>query len=341
MGSITETPRGERMAAILLYLIHRRNRKHSVDEILSYLNQSENVILRNVQRDCKRLAECHDDVIGIERRDGRLYYFVKPDIREKLSLPLSRNSLLALFLLKRLQPFFAPQSKNMAQMTEALAEIGSMKESELFEDLDARLADSTVSFGEKAAGSISDDLFESMLEALVNRKKLLITYRKSVDREPASATICPVRLVLYRGSLYFASVFNSTDDHFYYYKLCRIITATLTGEAFKVSKEQMARVNKRLTTSFGMFDGDDAELEDVVIKFPPWFDLLLQEHLFHHTQKAKRDKDKNMVLSMQVPVNADLVQWVLGWGEQAEVVKPQKLKTKLRKAGEYLVKAYK
>ena len=33
MGSVTETPRGERIAAILLYLIHRRNRQHSVEEI--------------------------------------------------------------------------------------------------------------------------------------------------------------------------------------------------------------------------------------------------------------------------------------------------------------------
>ena len=48
-----------------------------------------------------------------------------------------------------------------------------------------------------------------------------------------------------------------------------------------------------------------------------------------------------MILTMTAPVNTDLIQWVLGWGTQAEVIKPKKLRNEMRMAGKYLVGTYK
>jgi hypothetical protein len=34
------------------------------------------------------------------------------------------------------------------------------------------------------------------------------------------------------------------------------------------------------------------------------------------------DKEGNVILSMIVPVDTDLIQWVLGWSDKARVLKP-------------------
>jgi predicted DNA-binding transcriptional regulator YafY len=333
----TEMPRGERIATILLLLIRRRGKKFSIEEIMNYLNQQEPVILRNVQRDCKTLAEKNSDVIGVERRDGKLYYFVQPDMRDKLSLPIERNGLLAFFLLKRLQPFFTQEARSITQLSEAVAELGSSDDYELFEDLDERLSESTYLFGDQSAFSLDGSLFNNLLTALSRRRKLDITYRQSEGKDPVNRTICPAKLILFKGELYFICISELHDDRNYYIKLCRIITATLRPDQFTIPPKRMDRINKRLTTSFGILDADEPKPEEIILRFPGYFDLLLSERRFHNSQKLSTDKAGNVIVQLRAPVDRDLIQWVLGWSDRVEVVKPVSLKKRLYALGQMLV----
>jgi predicted DNA-binding transcriptional regulator YafY len=51
------------------------------------------------------------------------------------------------------------------------------------------------------------------------------------------------------------------------------------------------------------------------------------------------DKKGNIVLSMNVPIGIDLVNWVLSWPE-AVVVEPKELKEDLREVARTLTKKY-
>jgi proteasome accessory factor B len=340
MSSITETPRGERIAGIIMLLIRNRRRKYSVTDIYDYLNQSEPVILRNVQRDLKMLADRHEEVIGVERREGKLWYFIQPDMRDKLSLPIERNGLLALFLLKRLQSFFSPETKSLKQLSEVVAELSSHEDYDLFEDLDERLADSTYLFGEHSSLCLDGPLFNDLLTTLVQHRKLDITYRRPEGKDDVKRTICPVKLILFKGELFFICMSELHADRDYYIKLCRIVTAQITENLFTVPKDRLKRIEKRLSTSFGILDADVPEPEEVSIRFPSYFDLILSERRFHSSQKLSSDKKGNVILRMTVPVDTELIQWVLGWSDKARVLKPKKLKDDLKAMGNYLIKAY-
>ena len=117
----TETPKGERMVKILVYLIRNRPRKYTAKVIQSYLNVDEDVSLRNVQRDLKDLHNIPFCQIQQIQEKGKMYYQIESDIRPKLSLPIQRNAILALFLLKKLQAFFAPLAKTFKEMGEAIS----------------------------------------------------------------------------------------------------------------------------------------------------------------------------------------------------------------------------
>jgi predicted DNA-binding transcriptional regulator YafY len=340
--SNSELPRGERMIRMYAYLIRNRTRQFTVSEIHAYLESlnDEGVTLRNVQRDLKRLAEMPGTCITSERIDNKLKYFLEPDMAGKLNLPIEKNGLLAMFLLKRLQPFFASQAKNLDQMGAALREISERACGDLFDDLDQRLEQDAYRLGESPVLNLDNQTLNNLMTALVDRKKVEILYRRNDIETPEKRIICPVKLLLYKNELYFVCISEKHENRNYYIKLCRIASAILRDETFIVTPERLKKIESRLTSSFGILDDDEPKPETVVLKFPAGWGLILSERRFHHSQKLARDKKGNCILTMQVPVGRDLMQWVLGWSESVVAVKPEKLRMMIKKAISSLSKEY-
>lgn len=336
----TETPKVERIVLILLHLIRNRTRRFTAADIHRWLNQDEPVSLRNVQRDLKKLAETRGSHIETTREKGRVYFFIEPDMRGKLVLPVERNSLLALFMLKRLQPLFAPGAATLREITETLDELGSESGDELFEDLDQRLEQHTHILGEQTLLSVDDSLLDALLTAVMTRRRLRITYRRAIDSEPAEHVLCPVKFVQSNNELYMVAVYEPHHATNYYFKVCRVVEAHLTGEPFTLSEKQIGRIERRLHTSFGLLDRQDDHARKVVLLFPGWFGTILSEKRFHPSQKTRTDRSGNTVCTFQAPVGDDLVSWVLGWGDLVTVKQPKALRDRVREVARGLVERH-
>ena len=50
------------------------------------------------------------------------------------------------------------------------------------------------------------------------------------------------------------------------------------------------------------------------------------EVVWHHTQKARKNKDGSVTLTFQVDGLNEIVRWVLGWGNRVKVIKPAALR---------------
>jgi predicted DNA-binding transcriptional regulator YafY len=245
-----------------------------------------------------------------------------------------------MFMLKRIQPFFAPNANTLREMGQALADLSSDEDFELFDDLDQRLEESTHVLGEQSLLALDGELLNSLMRALVEKRVLKVVYQRSDDRQPVEREVCPAKLVLFKGALYFMSVSRYHPRRDYFVKLSRILKAQLVQERFEVDPKRIARIDSRLRSSFGMLDDDMPKPEKVVLRFPSYFDLLLNEKTYHHTQKVHRDKHGDMVLSMNVPVDHELVKWVLQWEDRAKVVAPKSLRAWVARIGQSLVRQY-
>jgi len=297
---------------------------------------------RNVQRDLKGLAEIANSCVEAKRENGRLHYFIEPDMRRKLSLPIQQNGLLAFFLLKRLQPFFAKKTQTLDPLCEKIADLASDANYDIFEDLDEKLKDSTFLFGGESSLSLDGGMFNILLTALAGRRKLKILYASPGRSEPNEKVICPVKLILYRGELYFSCLPMAGKKRDFYIRLSRIVKAELNGEPFLPDPKDLERIEKRLNSSFGLLDDEDAKPEKIVIRFPKgdYYKRILSERRFHRTQEINEDKDGNVILTMEAPVGFELVNWVISWPE-GEVLGPESLQIKLREMGKKLLRMYK
>jgi predicted DNA-binding transcriptional regulator YafY len=317
-----------------------------VQEIKGYLEEcgdaSTNVSLRNVQRDLKDLVEIATCCVGCVRENKQLHYFIEPDMRNKLTLPIQQNNLLAFFLLKRLQPFFAQKAKTIEQLTETITDLAGEADYGLFDDLDEKFEESTFLYGGESSLSLDDHLFNNLITSLIKRQKLIIQYLKPADETPRRMIICPLKLILFKGELFFSCLPDEGKPWNFYIKLCRIMKAELSRETFTPDPERLKKFDARLSTSFGLLDPAGEKPQRIIIKFPPdeYYKKIFAERRFHKSQLISKDKKGNTILTLDVAIGSDLLNWVLCWPD-AEVLEPARLKRELREMGKMLVKRYK
>jgi predicted DNA-binding transcriptional regulator YafY len=341
MADQSEIPKGERMVRTYALLVRNKTRKYSVQDIMQHLGQTDNVTLRNIQRDLKELSEIRGSCVMCETKDAKKVYFIEPDMRTKLTLPIQRNSMLAFFLLKRLQPFIASKAKTLEELTEVITDRTSESDYDLFEDLDEKLEETTFLLGEKSPLSIDGQMFDALITSLIKRNKLKIVYSAAGKEKPTKKIICPAKLVLYKGELYFICMSEYNPDHDFYIKLCRILSAELMSDTFVLDPKRIKRIEDRMSKSFGMFDENVPKPLKVIVRFPadPYYQHIFAEKKFHNSQKVSTDKKGNTLVTMNVPVGLDLINWVLSWPE-AVVQEPEELKKEMLVVAKTLVEKY-
>ena len=341
MGRVTEVPRGERMVRIYALLVRNKSKKFTVADIIDYLGQTDSVSLRNVQRDLKALAEVRGTSVICETIDGRKVYSIETDMRGKLSLPIQRNGLLAFFLLKRLQPFFASKAKTLEELSEAVIDHVSESDYDLFDDLDEKLEESSYLFDGQSPLAVDGSIWNDTLTSLVKRRKLKILYQAADKDKPSEKIICPAKLILFKGELYFICMSQHMEDWDFYLKLCRIEKAELLKETFIPDPKRIKRIEKRLTESFGIMDKNAPSTKKVVVRFPagPYYPRIFAEKKFHNSQKVSADKKGNTLVTMHVPIGLDLINWVLEWPDSV-VLEPRELKDEMLVVANTLLKKY-
>lgn len=341
MADTTDIPKGERMVRIYALLVRNKSKKFTVQDIMNHLGQTDSVSLRNAQRDLKDLAEVRGSCVMSETSDGKKYYSIEPDMRRKITVPIQRNSMLAFFLLKRLQPFFASKAKTLEELSDAVTDRTAESDYDLFEDLDEKLEETTFLFGEQSPLTIDGQMFDDLLTSLVKRRKLKVLYQGGDREKPVSKIICPAKLILFKGELYFICMSEYKAEWDFFIKLCRILKAELKNETFTPDPKRIKRIEQRLAGSFGIMDATIPEPKKVVVRFPagPYYQHIFTEKRFHQSQKVSKDKQGNILVTLNVPIGLDLINWVLSWPESV-VLEPKELIKEMLVVAKTLEKKY-
>jgi len=332
MKRITEKPSDERSIVILLHLLRNRNRKFKVSDIEQWLNQEEVVTKRSVQRSLQKLVNTTGSPV-VEKWHGReKLYFIEPDFRWNIEIPIQKNSVLALFLLKRLQPFLANDKRLHDDLSDALKKIAGEIDDEIFDDLDQHLEENLLILGQQSLHKLKGDILDLLLHATIKKKRITIEYQGGYSDKKSTHDICPLQFFMANNELYLAGLYDEKHTTAYYFKICRILSVSLQDIVFSITSRQQKKIREHLKQSFGILDDPDDKIEEVELEFPPWFYRLLSEKQIHPTQKISVKKDKTTVIKMKSPVGTDLVHFVLGWADIVKIVKPKSLKDMVKEA---------
>jgi len=182
---------------------------------------------------------------------------------------------------------------------------------------------------------LSEAVFQTITHAFVEKKQLKMTYWIRERDEYSERTISPQQLVRYRDNWKLDAWCHSKNS-----------LRTFALEAIKdlkilekpiqiISKETL---KDHFESSYGIYAGKADK--QAILKFSPYIARWVKDEMWHPNQIGQWDIDHSYQL--QIPYNKDeeLIQDILQYGEEIEVLAPRELRQKLKEKLEKTLENY-
>lgn len=114
------------------------------------------------------------------------------------------------------------------------------------------------------------------------------------------------------------------------YRFSRILSADETGFSFTYPTKSEYDPARLLAKSFGVFAGDDIDPEPVEVLLDKEWQTHATTHRWHPSQEVHINADGKVLVRFHVGVCPELEAWILGFAEQATVIRPERLREKVK-----------
>jgi predicted DNA-binding transcriptional regulator YafY len=166
-----------------------------------------------------------------------------------------------------------------------------------------------------------------VIHALQEAKVCQVRYRLPQADRDWLFSMHPYALFAYEGGLYLFAYLPDTD---------RVITLGVERIRYITVREETSftrlpricqHIEDKRERAFGIID-DEQEL-DVVLRFSAAQAPYIQERVWHPSQQLEAQADGSLILRLRASGRFEIVRWILGWGEEVEVVGPLDLRQEI------------
>jgi predicted DNA-binding transcriptional regulator YafY len=301
----------------------------------SVLARQFEVSVKTVQRDVDFMRD--QLMLPIEYHTREHGFFYSRPVGQFPLITVSEGEVVALLVAQKAAeqyrgtPFEKPLQSAFQKLVSSLAGETNISLHELSE---------AVSFHSAGVPNSQIKLFELLTEALVSNHLVEFDYFSLRANKAELRQVAPYHLACINNQWYLIGA-DQSRAQLRTFALTRI--ANVKDLQVPFDRPADFSVAKMLAGSFAAFQA--ARTEHVKIRFDAFAARLVRERQWHKSQKMRPTDDGGMELTMRVGLAPDLENWILGWGEHAEVIEPVELRkqicTTIRKmAAKYQVTAW-
>ena len=305
---------------LLLNRMPRRGRKGTryFQEVLQEMGLD--VSLRTIQRDLKELSRHFPLLSDEERISGWMWSedaaaFDIPGMDPQAALAFKMVDLhLKKLLPKNCLNFLRPYSKRAGEVLCRLDNGGITKWPQKIARISRHLT--------LESPEVNDSVLDAVYDGLLRERQLEVDYRNRADTDTENGIIHPLGLVFVDNIAYVVCTFWDYHD-IRQIALHRIHSAQLLEESSKTP----ADFKLKNYIAAGNFDFPQSEgIIQLECLFDPYVAKHLAESPVNHTQELVSQEDSRVQLTAEVEDTAQLRWWLLGFGDQVEVVGPKNLR---------------
>ena len=176
--------------------------------------------------------------------------------------------------------------------------------------------------------SKSKPIYDILRQAIIEQRQVRVKYRSFTEGEPDEITtlLNPYRLLFGRRAWY---VFARSSIHraVRTFSLGRILHAEKIDSTYKIP--QRFTLSRYLGNAWFLIR-EQGNRQKVVVRFQPMVAENVAEVQWHKTQKLNWRDDGQLDLSVSVDGLNEISWWILGYGDQAEVIEPPALRKLIR-----------
>jgi proteasome accessory factor B len=192
-------------------------------------------------------------------------------------------------------------------------------------------------FSFRAAGVPQGDLqlFETLSRTVVHAREITFEYRKLGVQGWESRTVEPHHVVCMDNQWYLFA-HDPLRGAARTFSFSRMRNARETGKSFR--RRADLSPGRLLEGSFGIYSGKGRH--EIRILFDAWAARLVEERMWHPSQKLHHRRDGRLELKMTLASLPEVERWILSWGAHAEVAGPPELRRSVAASVEALAGTY-
>lgn len=300
----------------LLYMIHR-NPGIQCNDLAEYFGTS----LRTIQRDLKQVRKLGFSIKSSTGAAGGFVasggYFLRP-------LTFTGIEALALFISARalLEQKEFPYRDNLQSALKKIAGVVNEKEERFLEDLEPNISLEITGLMDN---SHAGESFLVINKAILNSARLAVNYNSYSGNEVKVRLVDPYHVMFREGFWYLVGYCHARHET-RIFRIDRIVDVSITEEKFKLPEG--FNVKDFMGNSWRVGKGDRIEIS---VKFYPPVSRLIQEGVWHATQRLEETPDGGLIFKAEVEGVWEIKKWILSWGPAAEVLEPEALREEIRK----------
>jgi predicted DNA-binding transcriptional regulator YafY len=173
-----------------------------------------------------------------------------------------------------------------------------------------------------------------LVEGIIGRSRCRVTYHAPGQQRPRTYPFDPYRLLSVQGGLYcvgrvpaYRDIITLAVDRIRALELIpETFTVDTAFDAKRYEAEAFGIVWEKPTTVVVRFSADQA----------PY----VREREWHPTQRLRELRDGRVEVTFRAGGAFEIMRWVLGWGDAAEVVRPAALRKQVREAARHMHRQY-
>jgi len=180
-----------------------------------------------------------------------------------------------------------------------------------------------------------DATFDQLASAIVGRNICRMVYVSFLDRKQIATFIHPLRLV-FVGRAWYLLAYSAMHREVRTFKLGRMRKLTVTPRTFNWPKD--VDLDSHFGRAWCMIP--EGKTYDVHLRFLPKVAGNVAEVQWHPTQRLQWNPDGSLDYHVTVDGLGELTWWVLGYGDQVEVIQPRPLRHRMAKVAAAVLATY-
>ena len=225
-------------------------------------------------------------------------------------------------------PLLAESAKAAAKLESALPDAIRQHVGSIIERM-------SFSLGPVSSHQDLDEAFKELTMAIIDKTVCRLVYVSFQEKRQLHVDVHPLRLV-FRSRAWYLIAYSVAHRQVRTFKLGRIRKLTVLDKTFVVSPSVDAEQH---------FDGawcmiPEGKLYDVHLRFEPKVAGNVAEVRWHSTQRVEWNDDGSIQFRARVNGLGEITWWILGYGDQVEVISPPQLRRRLREVAQSMVRRY-
>lgn len=308
------------------YWFHNRVKQHAYPNASSLADKFE-VSTKTAQRDIDFII---NRLIAPLKYDRSRRGYIYTDKGFELP-PLWTNAeeWIALILTERIAT--AIPNRLLKQSLRALLEKFSF-----FSDVEIKNLERKISLLNVVYYRVDENIFSKVIVGLMNESKLQITYHSPYTNETTQRKIAPLHLLNYMGNWHLIS-YCVKQKGIRMFTLSRIKECSVLDDELG-TEIKAANIKKYMRKNFGLFAGKTNYT--VKVKFLNESARVVQEQIWHKSQKLRVLKDGSVILEIPVADLKEIKREILSFGSNAEVLEPLELRKEIQLEAEKIKEKY-